>query len=316
MKKLLIIGIFVIALLTNAASCLGQILPEDVCRVENNRLIFKINTGWNERQNTEFLKTFDFDSTWLAYATKGNKSFTIGEVIWKVNQLTLTTIEVSKDLSEKRTNNKNPVFSKLFRFDDLFRNIAEIISPPSITYGTNQLINPELIRQGDSLITIGLNGFKGANSVFLSGSFNEWAISESPLDQTETGWELKIKLQPGKYTYKFIIDGNWITDPNNELKENDISANTNSILYVYNYQFILEGYQNASVVIVTGTFNNWEESGYKMTKNNGKWIFPIYLSPGKYTYKFIVDKQWILDPGNDLWEENEYGTDNSVLWIN
>jgi hypothetical protein len=29
----------------------------------------------------------------------------------------------------------------------------------------------------------------------------------------------------------------------------------------------------------------------------------------------IVDKEWKLDPGNELWEENEYGTGNSVLWI-
>jgi hypothetical protein len=26
-------------------------------------------------------------------------------------------------------------------------------------------------------------------------------------------------------------------------------------------------------------------------------------------------RQLILDPANELWEENEYDTDNSVLWI-
>jgi hypothetical protein len=52
-----------------------------------------------------------------------------------------------------------------------------------------------------------------------------------------------------------------------------------------------------------------------MTKKQGKWVFPMYLRPGKYTYKFRVDDKWILDPGNDLWEGNEYGTGNSVLWI-
>jgi hypothetical protein len=52
-----------------------------------------------------------------------------------------------------------------------------------------------------------------------------------------------------------------------------------------------------------------------MIKKAGAWIFPIYLKPGKYTYKFIVDQKWILDPANDLWEDNEYGTGNSVLWI-
>jgi hypothetical protein len=52
-----------------------------------------------------------------------------------------------------------------------------------------------------------------------------------------------------------------------------------------------------------------------MIREGGKWIFPIYLAPGKYTYKFIVDGKWILDPVNKLYEPNEYGTDNTVLWI-
>jgi hypothetical protein len=42
---------------------------------------------------------------------------------------------------------------------------------------------------------------------------------------------------------------------------------------------------------------------------------PVTLKPGKYTCKFIVDNKWINDPSNDIWEENEYGTGNSVLWI-
>jgi len=52
-----------------------------------------------------------------------------------------------------------------------------------------------------------------------------------------------------------------------------------------------------------------------MIRQGGKWIMPVSLKPGKYTYKFIVDGKWITDPDNKLYEENEYGTGNSVLWI-
>jgi len=52
-----------------------------------------------------------------------------------------------------------------------------------------------------------------------------------------------------------------------------------------------------------------------MTRRGGKWILPIYLQPGKYTYKFIVDGNWIIDPFNKLYEQNEHNTNNSVLWI-
>jgi len=36
---------------------------------------------------------------------------------------------------------------------------------------------------------------------------------------------------------------------------------------------------------------------------------------GKHLYKFIVDGKWIKDPDDPLWEGNEFGTDNSVIWI-
>ena len=52
-----------------------------------------------------------------------------------------------------------------------------------------------------------------------------------------------------------------------------------------------------------------------MARDDNGWYISLYLKPGKYTYKFVVDGKWILDPDNKLWEENEYGTGNSVLLI-
>jgi hypothetical protein len=52
-----------------------------------------------------------------------------------------------------------------------------------------------------------------------------------------------------------------------------------------------------------------------MVKQGSKWIFPVFLHKGKHTYKFIVDGKWILDPVNKLYEQNEFGTYNTVLWI-
>jgi hypothetical protein len=52
-----------------------------------------------------------------------------------------------------------------------------------------------------------------------------------------------------------------------------------------------------------------------MKKEDGQWTLDVYLGYGKHTYKFIVDGKWILDPDNKLWEQNEYSTGNSVLWI-
>jgi len=88
-----------------------------------------------------------------------------------------------------------------------------------------------------------------------------------------------------------------------------------SFTFKPNYTFILKLFTEAQDVFVTGSFNGWREDSYRMVKKDDIWTCPVYLKPGKYTYKFIVDGRWLLDPGNDAWEENREGTGNSVLWI-
>jgi 1,4-alpha-glucan branching enzyme len=112
------------------------------------------------------------------------------------------------------------------------------------------------------------------------------------------------------------VDGNWITDPENKLMVGG-NENRNSFFTVKpNYTFTFKADSTVKSVKLSGTFNNWEKEGYTMQKTpNGEWIFPLYLKPGKYLYKLIVDGNWIVDPGNSLWEENEFNNGNSVLWI-
>ena len=136
------------------------------------------------------------------------------------------------------------------------------------------------------------------------------------MGKTSDGWQLPYVLAAGNYEYKFIVDGNWITDPGNPFTTGEGDM-TNSFLPVKpNYTLALDQHAGARRVILSGSFNGWSTSGYKMQEWAGSWIIPLYLKPGKYTYKFIVDGKWILDPSNNLWEDNEYGTNNSVLWIN
>ncbi len=58
------------------------------------------------------------------------------------------------------------------------------------------------------------------HSVMLAGNFNDWA--PIPMSVASSGIAaVTIKLQPGYYEYRFIVDGEWITDESNP----DISAN-------------------------------------------------------------------------------------------
>ena len=160
-----------------------------------------------------------------------------------------------------------------------------------------------------------LTGFKTAHKVVLSGSFNNWSTNELIMTKTNTGWQLPYILAPGTYEYKFIVDGQWMTDPENPYISNAGGLINSVLIFKPNYTFTLSKFLNASEVLISGSFNGWNKDGYRMYKKNGKWVLPVYLKPGKYLYKFIIDGKWITDPDNKLWEENEYGTGNSVLWI-
>jgi 1,4-alpha-glucan branching enzyme len=55
-----------------------------------------------------------------------------------------------------------------------------------------------------------------AKGVLLGGSFNEFDARKTPLTRGEGGvWETTLALDPGRYLYKFKVDGQWILDPAN-----------------------------------------------------------------------------------------------------
>ena len=54
----------------------------------------------------------------------------------------------------------------------------------------------------------------GAQKVVVSGSFNKWNTEKLFAKKDSKGsWAVKVALKPGRYEYKFIVDGNWINDP-------------------------------------------------------------------------------------------------------
>jgi hypothetical protein len=79
--------------------------------------------------------------------------------------------------------------------------------------------------------------------------------------------------------------------------------------------FRLKGYQAAKVVALSGTFNNWNQSTTVLSRGVDEWLCRINLTPGEYQYKFLVDGQWIIDPGNPNTKEDGNGHVNSVLVI-
>jgi len=54
-----------------------------------------------------------------------------------------------------------------------------------------------------------------AKAVFVAGTFNDWKPDAAPLhhDLPKGEWTGKVKLPPGRYEYKFIVDGQWCCEP-------------------------------------------------------------------------------------------------------
>ena len=80
-----------------------------------------------------------------------------------------------------------------------------------------------------------------------------------------------------------------------------------------NTTFKLKGYSEANFVVLSGTFNNWNQSQFVFGREGDEWVCRIDLEPGKHAYKFIVDGNWILDPANPATEEDAAGNVNSIL---
>lgn len=51
-----------------------------------------------------------------------------------------------------------------------------------------------------------------ARSVSVSGEFNGWSKTPLELYGSDT-WKVDLELAPGRYEYKFIVDGQWVIDP-------------------------------------------------------------------------------------------------------
>ena len=54
----------------------------------------------------------------------------------------------------------------------------------------------------------------GAQEVAIAGSFNNWHPSVTPMIRLRDGqWAKELSLAPGRYEYRFVVDGQWVDDP-------------------------------------------------------------------------------------------------------
>jgi 1,4-alpha-glucan branching enzyme len=72
-----------------------------------------------------------------------------------------------------------------------------------------------------------------AREVILVGDFNDWSLKKHAMTKNSNGlWTKAVMAPPGQYEYKFLVDGEWWTDPGNDQTCTNTYGTTNSIVSV------------------------------------------------------------------------------------
>jgi 1,4-alpha-glucan branching enzyme len=70
-----------------------------------------------------------------------------------------------------------------------------------------------------------------AKQVVLAGDFNNWDPKKHPMENDGNGvWEKTMMLAPSQYQYKFLIDGEWKEDPQNDQTCPNCFGTVNSVV--------------------------------------------------------------------------------------
>jgi dienelactone hydrolase len=78
--------------------------------------------------------------------------------------------------------------------------------------------------------TFTLSGHAGARVVALAGSFNGWDSQHVLCGKEADRWVCRVDLPSGEYLYQFVVDDEWIIDPDNPSVEDSGNGSVASVL--------------------------------------------------------------------------------------
>ena len=301
--RLILVGCFLF--------CIPQekLAAQNTYTVKDGKMFISIDKKISLPSLDSFIIKFGLQDLGLHTLIKNNNGDSLTQQGWTITFVNGLNI-ISKPLFGSANNSADNIIltSKSATLSGMFP-----ATNNGIRYGYNGFKNKHAFESRDSVVTFYLRNYTKVRQVMLAGSFNNWQPDALFMQRTDSGWIAKVKLGAGKYWYKFIIDGNWMTDPDNQWKEDDGLGNTNSVFFKTNYVFTLNGFANAKKVFVAGSFNNWQENKLMMTRSGTGWQLPLYLAEGTHTYRFVVDGKWFTDPDNPERLPNEFDDFNSVI---
>jgi 1,4-alpha-glucan branching enzyme len=277
-------------------------------RIEGNDIVLYLHEKWSTEEKEKVLEKYGMKGLPLDTLIKFGHLGTWAKGGWKVTKTSRGGYRIYKPVTELSGDLK---WSKeIFVISDQMRLLK---MQTTATYGFNAFKKQSVFPLKNGIVRFVLFGMRNTKEVILSGTFNNWSTLNTPMTKTDSGWIADVPLQAGKHCYKFIADGQWMFDPFNSHREDDFHGGFNSVYFVANHHFTLKGNENASEVIVAGSFNNWNRREMRLHKIKGGWTLPVYLHEGTYAYRFLVDRQWIPDPANEVVRVDSKGNKNSYI---
>ena len=166
----------------------------------------------------------------------------------------------------------------------------------------------------------------GKHQVFLAGDFNNWSPSQTSMEEIDGIYYTTLYLKPGKYGYKFVVDGNWVSDDSAGEHVDDGFGGQNSIIYVGDktqidalrmVDFIYKPKSILKEVYLVGSMNDWNLKANRMLESsNGVYSVSLLLKPGEYHYKFLEDgMHWVTDQSTERFVDDGFGGQNSVIVV-
>ncbi len=72
-----------------------------------------------------------------------------------------------------------------------------------------------------------------AAEVYLVGDFNNWENGKDKMRKFKSGLHKKsLRLKPGRYEYRLVVDGAWWTDPANDQRVANTYGEDNSVIVI------------------------------------------------------------------------------------
>ena len=68
--------------------------------------------------------------------------------------------------------------------------------------------------------------------VCLAGDFNKWDPAALPMSKRAGMFVKRVELEPGDHHYKYVVDGQWMTDPAAEVQAANAFGSMNSVVRV------------------------------------------------------------------------------------